>query len=570
MLELIPSLLAAQTFEQAISDEVQVAQTEVVIEKAAISSSDPQGVAAPVPSVAPPETISVSTLSTSQTVAVTPVTSNVPLREITFNRSAKPDIQTTPQAERATQPIAKTTTAPSQPPMQSVVVVESKQPAKPQLLQTPIQSSDSRSGNAIANSPPVEIKIESDNPSVEEQSSNQPAGLTQPTTQPPTPSDQKIQSQREQKNITSETADQPGNILPLVEAPTETQPNLKEPTKLDRPVVSDRVLERRKVLEKRLAEIVSRGKPQQASQLRESLVTRAYESAAQGNFEQARQALQNPAVPAAVQAEVIKTIRSLEANSRKVGVAQATEPIRTALKQRQMEQRQQNLLRSIPSLPPLPTQKVKTSNSTDYPSKIVNPLPIQSLTQITSANSDPDYSVTSPPNLQAFNRDLTLPDTLGNEQMLYPLPTPVPVTSRYGWRVHPVRGDRRFHAGVDLGAAQGTPVLATKSGKVKVADNMGGYGIAVVLEHGKGKQDSLYAHLSGMFVRPGEVVKVGTVIGRVGSTGLSTGPHLHYETRKLTASGWVTTDPGPQLQVAKVQLEQALASARAGSKPGRG
>ncbi|KAM3094239.1 peptidoglycan DD-metalloendopeptidase family protein [Phormidesmis sp. 146-35] len=558
MLELIPSLLAAQTFKQSIADEVQADQTEVVAEKATIASSAPQGIAPP-PSVAPPETLPVARLSTPQPIAATPVSPNVPLREITFSRSAKPDIQTTPQAN-ATQPIVETTTKLSQPPKPiPSVVVESKQTAEPQPLQL-VQSNRQSTGNAIANSPSVEVKIESATQLLEQPSNNSSADLAQPTTQ----ADQKNEPQQESKNTTSETVDRPENT-PSVEVPTATAPDIKTPTRLDRPVVSDRVRERQRVLEKRLAEIVS--KSQKEAQLRESVVTGVYEAASQGNFKQARQSLKNAKIPATVQAEVTKTIRSLEVNSRKVGVAQATEPIRTALKQRQMEQRQQKLLRSIPSLPPLPGQNVVVSSSPVYPSRAVNPLPIQSLTQTTSASSDPDYSVTSPPNLQAFNRDLTLPETLGKEQMLYPLPTPAPVTSKYGWRVHPVRGDRRFHAGVDLGAPQGTPVLATKSGKVKVADNMGGYGLAIVLEPDKGKQDILYAHLSGMFVRPGEVVKVGTVIGRVGSTGLSTGPHLHYETRKMTASGWVTTDPGPQLQVAKVQLEQALASARANSKP---
>jgi murein DD-endopeptidase MepM/ murein hydrolase activator NlpD len=557
MLELIPSLLAAQTFKQAIADEVQANQTEVVVEKSTI--------AAPVPSVAPPETMSAE-ISIPQTIAVTPTASNAPIREITFSRAAKPDIQTT-QAEKASPPA---TTAPSQPSAPiPTVVVESKQTAETQPLRSLSQPSNRASGTAIVNLPPVEIKSPVPSKvdatqSVEQPSNNQPA-LAQLTTQ----TNQPIQPQRDQKNLTEPTATQPETVRSSAEIPAATQPDLKEPTKVDRPVVSDRVLERRKVLEERLAEIVSKGRSKEEAKLPESLVTKAYESAAQGNFEQARQSLKNPTVPTAVQAEVTKTIRSLEVNSRKIGVAQATEPIRTALKQRQMEQRQQSLLQSIPSLPPLPTQNVTVRSTAVYPAKTATPLPIRNLTQTASANSDPDYSVTNPPNLQAFNPNLNPPDPQ-RSGMLYPLPTPAPVTSKYGWRVHPVRGDRRFHAGVDLGAPQGTPVLATKAGKVKVADNMGGYGLAIVLEPDAGKQDILYGHLSSMFVRPGAVVKVGTVIGRVGSTGLSTGPHLHYETRKMTASGWVTTDPGPQLQVARVQLEQALASARAATKPGRG
>ncbi|NJN58038.1 MAG: M23 family metallopeptidase [Leptolyngbyaceae cyanobacterium SL_5_9] len=127
--------------------------------------------------------------------------------------------------------------------------------------------------------------------------------------------------------------------------------------------------------------------------------------------------------------------------------------------------------------------------------------------------------------------------------MAFPLPIPAALTSAFGWRIHPIFGDRRFHAGIDLGAPQGTPVIAAVSGQVVVANNMGGYGLTVVLENQSVTLRNLYAHLSGIAVQPGTWVEQGSVIGWVGSTGNSTGPHLHFEAQQLTANGWVAVDP---------------------------
>lgn len=148
--------------------------------------------------------------------------------------------------------------------------------------------------------------------------------------------------------------------------------------------------------------------------------------------------------------------------------------------------------------------------------------------------------------------------TIGNVNLLFPLSIPAAITSAFGWRIHPVMGESRFHSGTDLGAPQGTPVLAAFSGEVAVADFMGGYGLAVVVKHQNGTEESLYGHMSEIFVKPGESVKQGEVIGRVGSTGLSTGPHLHFEFRKQTPSGWVVMDAGGALDFALSQFVSAL------------
>ena len=146
----------------------------------------------------------------------------------------------------------------------------------------------------------------------------------------------------------------------------------------------------------------------------------------------------------------------------------------------------------------------------------------------------------------------------GNISLIFPLSIPAPISSMFGWRVHPITGDRRFHSGTDLAAPQGTPVLAAYAGQVAIADFMGGYGLSIALNHNQATQQTLYAHLSEIFVKPGEQVKQGDVIGRVGSTGNSTGPHLHFEFRQLTPEGWVAMDSGTQLESSLAQLMKAL------------
>jgi murein DD-endopeptidase MepM/ murein hydrolase activator NlpD len=153
--------------------------------------------------------------------------------------------------------------------------------------------------------------------------------------------------------------------------------------------------------------------------------------------------------------------------------------------------------------------------------------------------------------------------TSGNVGMLFPLSIPAVITSVFGWRVHPISGESRFHSGTDIGADEGTPVLAAFAGKVQLADFMGGYGLTVVLQHNKGKEETLYGHLSELFVKPGETVKQGEVIGRVGSTGFSTGPHLHFEFRQQSADGsWITMDPGQALEFSLAKFITNLQTAQ--------
>lgn len=110
----------------------------------------------------------------------------------------------------------------------------------------------------------------------------------------------------------------------------------------------------------------------------------------------------------------------------------------------------------------------------------------------------------------------------------FQLPVGGRVTSGYGTRMHPILGYARFHRGLDLAAAAGTPIRAAADGRVVSAGWHGGYGRQIALAHGGGLGTS-YSHLSRMLAQPGDVVKRGQVIGLVGSSGLSTGPHVHFE-----------------------------------------
>ena len=104
----------------------------------------------------------------------------------------------------------------------------------------------------------------------------------------------------------------------------------------------------------------------------------------------------------------------------------------------------------------------------------------------------------------------------------------VRLTTGFGMRVHPLLNTRRMHTGVDWAAPMGTPVIAAGPGQVAFAGAKGEYGNAIVIDHGGGWQ-TLYSQLSSVEVGAGDCVAFGALIGKVGSTGLSTGPHLHFE-----------------------------------------
>ncbi|HRH37838.1 MAG TPA: M23 family metallopeptidase [Flavobacteriales bacterium] len=129
---------------------------------------------------------------------------------------------------------------------------------------------------------------------------------------------------------------------------------------------------------------------------------------------------------------------------------------------------------------------------------------------------------------------------LKKQEMLAGIPAVQPIPNEdltqtaggFGWRIHPIHKIQKFHAGMDFTCKQGTPIHATGDGRVIYAEyGTNGYGMHVIVDHGFGYQ-TLYAHMSKLQARVGQRVKRGEVLGLVGNTGLSVGPHLHYEVHR--------------------------------------
>ncbi|MBM3609030.1 MAG: hypothetical protein FJX29_11380, partial [Alphaproteobacteria bacterium] len=133
-----------------------------------------------------------------------------------------------------------------------------------------------------------------------------------------------------------------------------------------------------------------------------------------------------------------------------------------------------------------------------------------------------------------FQDSVTAADRLGRVVLALPVGRPLPpsaaITSSFGSRIDPFNGRLASHTGIDFREATGAPVYASGAGQFVTAAYTGGYGNMVEIDHGNGVT-SRYAHLSALTVREGQKVRSGAMIGRVGSTGRSTGPHLHYEVR---------------------------------------
>jgi murein DD-endopeptidase MepM/ murein hydrolase activator NlpD len=151
---------------------------------------------------------------------------------------------------------------------------------------------------------------------------------------------------------------------------------------------------------------------------------------------------------------------------------------------------------------------------------------------------------------------LPLGDTL---VLAYPLGVPATELDPYGWRYSESRGRWRMHAGVDLIVPAESAVLAALPGTTRLVDDVSGYGLTVVIDHGDGWL-TLYAHLLDVAVVPGQSVHSGERIGRVGQTGRATTPHLHFELRRQRDGRTVAMDPWPV--IAEPLLAGAAAAGR--------
>ncbi len=214
----------------------------------------------------------------------------------------------------------------------------------------------------------------------------------------------------------------------------------------------------------------------------------------------------------------------------------------------------------IPVPPPL-TQVIKVQPVAHLP-KVVGIHRIPTVSAMPTLPSTPANSPTPKP-LAFVNNGANE----SNVELIYPLMTPAPITSKFGWRTHPLSGIRRFHSGIDIGAPSGAPVVATGAGTIVAAGWNGGYGKAVIIQH-NGSQQTLYGHLSEISVQLGQIIPQGTVIGLVGSTGNSTGPHLHFENRLSTTNGWLAIDPSQEIQYAVDNLRRSMPFAQKELPPG--
>jgi murein DD-endopeptidase MepM/ murein hydrolase activator NlpD len=145
------------------------------------------------------------------------------------------------------------------------------------------------------------------------------------------------------------------------------------------------------------------------------------------------------------------------------------------------------------------------------------------------------FSTRRPPPERQRTAGAAGPPQVRNSGPAGPLPRFFPVSARsmtsgFGIRIHPILGVARGHSGVDLAVPSGTPIAATADGVVTFANWNGGYGLLVAVDHGGGVE-TRYGHMSRLAVAAGQQVRVGDTLGFVGSTGLSTGPHVHYEVR---------------------------------------
>lgn len=281
---------------------------------------------------------------------------------------------------------------------------------------------------------------------------------------------------------------------------------------------------RRQEVEQTLLEITNKARAEQKEAQQQQAATEAAKYGEAGDFKQAEQAAKNPALPASLRQRLLKQLQAKQAKQK--GAIAAKAPGKTTARGSQ------------------------TSSTT------------------TSQVAPPEYTYSgregyaSTPIIPLSEAELRVRygKLIGrNLDFAYPLTTPAPVTSLFGWRIHPISGSSRFHRGIDLGAPYGTPVVAAKTGRVEMAGDMSGYGLTVMLRHTTSQQ-TLYAHLSQIYVKPGEMVKKGQLLGLVGSTGNSTGPHLHFELHQLTSEGWTALDPA-------IVLNSAIALAQNPSVP---
>ena len=203
----------------------------------------------------------------------------------------------------------------------------------------------------------------------------------------------------------------------------------------------------------------------------------------------------------------------------------------------ELEEKDNKLYRVIFEADPLPSTVLNAGTGGNNKYKADEGIPGSELV-IASAKKLDDLSAKLSIMTQDYSKLMEM--AKGKEKMLASLPAIQPISNKtlkqmssgFGWRLHPIYKQMQMHTGLDFTAAKGTPIYTTGDGIVEGYDpNGAGYGQHVIINHGFG-YETLYGHMSKILVHAGQKVKRGSMIGLVGSTGLSTAPHLHYEVIK--------------------------------------
>jgi murein DD-endopeptidase MepM/ murein hydrolase activator NlpD len=382
--------------------------------------------------------------------------------------------------------------------------------------------------------------------------------------------------------------------------PTTTPPRNDEPMTIEPSLDShsssnhadEEVIEAtREWLDETLSQIVMRDRTSRESQLRENLMLSAQDYITQGKLEPVQRIVENPALSDTERDELRSAIAEAEASNGSsatypfVSAQQARFMTRQSIRHQPLPHRDwllSHMDRVAAALNPSCDINGRSLSSTDPQRSQFNSQPSPQHTAFLSGGAflagvghqPPSASNKSglppgTPHQQIARRQDDCTPTIGQNiggltvatlsgyqwlnqssphrggglQMVMPLAVPANITSHFGWRTHPIYGGRRFHFGIDFGAPSGTPILAALPGRVETSHYLDGYGLTVILENQDLNQRTLYAHMSGIAVQPGTWIEQGDVIGWVGSTGNSTGPHLHFEVHQRQGNDWVAVDP---------------------------
>ena len=221
-----------------------------------------------------------------------------------------------------------------------------------------------------------------------------------------------------------------------------------------------------------------------------------------------------------------------------------------------LEDRDDNIYRAIFESEPLPkTMRYGGSGGSDKYSVF----DIYENAELLKSSTEKLDKITKQIYIQSKSFDEVVKLAKNKEKLLASIPAIMPInhkdlfhtiSSNFGWRTHPIYKTQQFHPGMDFAYPQGTPIYASGDGLIETADDMAqGYGNHVVINHGFGYQ-TLYGHMSKIAVHANQKVNRGQLIGYVGSTGLSTGPHLHYEVikngEKVNPINYYYNDLSPQ------------------------